>query len=144
RALDLHVLGVPPAFVLSQDQTLRFKIPSRSLAFSQKAQRQPELPRNQPKTPLSQPQGAAPSRRPRFPSPLSPVKERRGRPTTEPGSAHIGGTEPRVNRFIPRWPRRRPSPDAKLNGTPVLLASQARSRRLSTTLQRYPRDTQQP
>ncbi len=25
RALDLHVLGVPPAFVLSQDQTLKLK-----------------------------------------------------------------------------------------------------------------------
>lgn len=24
-ALDLHVLGVPPAFVLSQDQTLKLK-----------------------------------------------------------------------------------------------------------------------
>ena len=24
EALDLHVLGMPPAFVLSQDQTLRF------------------------------------------------------------------------------------------------------------------------
>ena len=25
RALDLHVLGLPPAFVLSQDQTLKLK-----------------------------------------------------------------------------------------------------------------------
>jgi hypothetical protein len=25
KALDLHVLGVPPAFVLSQDQTLKLK-----------------------------------------------------------------------------------------------------------------------
>jgi hypothetical protein len=25
EALDLHVLGVPPAFVLSQDQTLKLK-----------------------------------------------------------------------------------------------------------------------
>ncbi len=25
RAFDLHVLGLPPAFVLSQDQTLRFE-----------------------------------------------------------------------------------------------------------------------
>ena len=25
-ALDLHVLGLPPAFVLSQDQTLQFKL----------------------------------------------------------------------------------------------------------------------
>ena len=34
RALDLHVLGMPPAFVLSQDQTLRLVIgaSSRSLA----------------------------------------------------------------------------------------------------------------
>ena len=31
---DLHVLGVPPAFVLSQDQTLhKFVSPSRSLRF---------------------------------------------------------------------------------------------------------------
>ena len=28
--LDLHVLGTPPAFVLSQDQTLQFKV-SRKL-----------------------------------------------------------------------------------------------------------------
>ena len=27
---DLHVLGLPPAFVLSQDQTLRFAIPDKS------------------------------------------------------------------------------------------------------------------
>ena len=27
RALDLHVLGLPPAFVLSQDQTLKLKAP---------------------------------------------------------------------------------------------------------------------
>ena len=26
-ALDLHVLGLPPAFVLSQDQTLKLKTP---------------------------------------------------------------------------------------------------------------------
>ena len=26
RAFDLHVLGLPPAFVLSQDQTLRFDV----------------------------------------------------------------------------------------------------------------------
>ena len=26
RAFDLHVLGLPPAFVLSQDQTLRLKV----------------------------------------------------------------------------------------------------------------------
>ncbi len=26
RALDLHVLSLPPAFVLSQDQTLKLKI----------------------------------------------------------------------------------------------------------------------
>ncbi len=26
RALDLHVLGLPPAFVLSQDQTLKLKL----------------------------------------------------------------------------------------------------------------------
>ena len=25
RAFDLHVLGLPPAFVLSQDQTLKLK-----------------------------------------------------------------------------------------------------------------------
>ena len=25
-AFDLHVLGLPPAFVLSQDQTLKFEI----------------------------------------------------------------------------------------------------------------------
>ncbi len=25
-SFDLHVLGMPPAFVLSQDQTLRFKL----------------------------------------------------------------------------------------------------------------------
>ena len=28
-ALDLHVLGLPPAFVLSQDQTLRLILPAR-------------------------------------------------------------------------------------------------------------------
>ena len=27
-SFDLHVLGMPPAFVLSQDQTLRFKLGS--------------------------------------------------------------------------------------------------------------------
>ena len=27
-SLDLHVLGTPPAFVLSQDQTLNLKVPS--------------------------------------------------------------------------------------------------------------------
>ena len=26
QSLDLHVLGTPPAFILSQDQTLMFKI----------------------------------------------------------------------------------------------------------------------
>jgi hypothetical protein len=26
RAFDLHVLGLPPAFVLSQDQTLKLKV----------------------------------------------------------------------------------------------------------------------
>jgi hypothetical protein len=26
-SLDLHVLGLPPAFVLSQDQTLKLKVP---------------------------------------------------------------------------------------------------------------------
>ena len=26
RSLDLHVLGTPPAFILSQDQTLKIKI----------------------------------------------------------------------------------------------------------------------
>jgi hypothetical protein len=31
RAFDLHVLGMPPAFVLSQDQTLKF-IPVHSKA----------------------------------------------------------------------------------------------------------------
>ena len=30
-ALDLHVLGLPPAFVLSQDQTLQFDLFLRSL-----------------------------------------------------------------------------------------------------------------
>ena len=29
-SFDLHVLGMPPAFVLSQDQTLRFKLGTRS------------------------------------------------------------------------------------------------------------------
>ena len=28
-ALDLHVLGLPPAFVLSQDQTLKLKLPKQ-------------------------------------------------------------------------------------------------------------------
>ena len=28
RAFDLHVLGLPPAFVLSQDQTLKLKVDS--------------------------------------------------------------------------------------------------------------------
>ena len=28
-SLDLHVLGLPPAFVLSQDQTLKLKAPKR-------------------------------------------------------------------------------------------------------------------
>ncbi|MGP1914525.1 MAG: hypothetical protein ACTS42_01785 [Candidatus Hodgkinia cicadicola] len=27
RTLNLHVLGLPPAFVLSQDQALSFKVP---------------------------------------------------------------------------------------------------------------------
>ncbi len=31
RALDLHVLGLPPAFVLSQDQTLKLTCPPASL-----------------------------------------------------------------------------------------------------------------
>ena len=41
RPFDLHVLGTPPAFILSQDQTLmfclscwRFPIPSRGWAFA--------------------------------------------------------------------------------------------------------------
>jgi hypothetical protein len=29
EALDLHVLGLPPAFVLSQDQTLRLNVQER-------------------------------------------------------------------------------------------------------------------
>ena len=37
EAFDLHVLGMPPAFVLSQDQTLRFAL-ARRLAASGKAQ----------------------------------------------------------------------------------------------------------
>ena len=32
-ALDLHVLGTPPAFVLSQDQTLQLKIEGFELAY---------------------------------------------------------------------------------------------------------------
>ena len=32
-ALDLHVLGTPPAFVLSQDQTLQLKIELFELAY---------------------------------------------------------------------------------------------------------------
>ena len=37
--LDLHVLGTPPAFILSQDQTLMLKsfvLPELNLAFNQK------------------------------------------------------------------------------------------------------------
>ena len=30
-SFDLHVLGMPPAFVLSQDQTLRFKMSTEAL-----------------------------------------------------------------------------------------------------------------
>ena len=30
-ALDLHVLGLPPAFVLSQDQTLKLKVPDGTI-----------------------------------------------------------------------------------------------------------------
>jgi hypothetical protein len=30
RAFDLHVLGMPPAFVLSQDQTLRLTVPTKA------------------------------------------------------------------------------------------------------------------
>ncbi|KFZ32163.1 hypothetical protein JS44_16085, partial [Anoxybacillus flavithermus] len=34
RPLDLHVLGTPPAFVLSQDQTLHRKLSLASVRFS--------------------------------------------------------------------------------------------------------------
>ena len=33
-SLDLHVLGTPPAFILSQDQTLMFKVDSYSRLLS--------------------------------------------------------------------------------------------------------------
>ena len=33
-AFDLHVLSTPPAFVLSQDQTLQFNILTQSLFYS--------------------------------------------------------------------------------------------------------------
>ncbi len=33
RPFDLHVLGTPPAFVLSQDQTLKFKLILLALLF---------------------------------------------------------------------------------------------------------------
>ena len=33
-SLDLHVLGAPPAFILSQDQTLRFELAERGLPLS--------------------------------------------------------------------------------------------------------------
>ena len=33
-SLDLHVLGLPPAFVLSQDQTLKLKAPSLALSLT--------------------------------------------------------------------------------------------------------------
>ena len=38
-SFDLHVLGTPPAFILSQDQTLMLKsfvLPELNLAFNQK------------------------------------------------------------------------------------------------------------
>ena len=38
-SFDLHVLGTPPAFILSQDQTLMLKsfvLPESNLAFNQK------------------------------------------------------------------------------------------------------------
>ena len=33
HSLDLHVLGTPPAFVLSQDQTLDYIVISKAFAF---------------------------------------------------------------------------------------------------------------
>ena len=36
EAFDLHVLGTPPAFVLSQDQTLIFFLKMSFLSFSSK------------------------------------------------------------------------------------------------------------
>jgi hypothetical protein len=37
-SLDLHVLGAPPAFILSQDQTLQFEPNQRTLSLLQKRQ----------------------------------------------------------------------------------------------------------
>jgi hypothetical protein len=47
NALDLHVLSTPPAFVLSQDQTLQEKFDSSSNAVSRNAWSRSTRVRNQ-------------------------------------------------------------------------------------------------
>ena len=47
-ALDLHVLGLPPAFALSQDQTLKFEILIGSITTFDEV---PRLPMSAERTP---------------------------------------------------------------------------------------------
>ena len=61
RACDLHVLSIPPAFALSQDQTLRFApqhpcqdTPENSPQYPINQHHQPPLPQNHPAASVSQ------------------------------------------------------------------------------------------
>ena len=100
-ARDLHVLGVPPAFALSQDQTLRFITPGRA-----EARPGVNLP-NGLRSPLSI-RSAPPDRRTRGAS-------LRGKPPDERGRKHRMLSEDRCcfQRSSPSQARRHAPHDAK-------------------------------
>src|SRR4029077_13915536 len=93
RAFDLHVLGMPPAFVLSQDQTLKI-IPGQTRL----------APRARPKQGLQNARTHArtvsdPRRRPRIPSLSPPSQSTTPRRSRLKGAALIGSPPPPVNTF---------------------------------------------
>ena len=99
QALDLHVLGMPPAFVLSQDQTLRLPqdVPNAFRPLREPVRAPPDRPR--PKTGNPTRQGASQNEKTRRSNPkLSVVTLTEGSIRTA-GARSFGASEPRRPRI---------------------------------------------
>ena len=92
EAFDLHVLGMPPAFVLSQDQTLMFILTGLPATLKARAPNPANRPALKGSAFYSREQTTYPRRRPRIPSSSNNVNQHapKAAPTRDPPPREAG------------------------------------------------------